>query len=68
MPPNGREGEYYLAFKLSELNKKKAGYFISNIKNIKKLKSDRGTFTINEKLEINPETISKRAATTEVIF
>jgi hypothetical protein len=64
----GREGEYYLAFKLNELNKKKAGYFISKIKQIKKLKSDRGTFTINENFEIDPATISRRSTFSEVVF
>ncbi len=66
--PMGREGEYYLAFKLNELNKKKAGYFISKIKQIKKLKSDKGTFTINENFEIDPATISRRSTFSEVVF
>ena len=66
--PMGREGEYYLAFTLNELSKKKAGYFISKIKKIKPLRSDRGTFSFREKLEIDPELISKRAKTEVVVF
>ncbi len=66
--PMGREGEYDLAFTLNELSKKKAGYFISKIKNIKPLRSDRGTFSFREKLEIDPELISKRAKTEIVVF
>ena len=66
--PMGREGEYYLAFTLNELSKKKAGYFISKIKNVKPLRSDKGTFSFNEKFEIDPALISRRAVTKEVTF
>jgi len=66
--PLGREGEYELAFTLTELSKKQAASFTSNIKSTKKLKTDKGSFTFEEKKEIDTETISKRARTTEVVF
>lgn len=66
--PLGREGEYDLAFSLTELSKKQVALFISKIKSTKKLKTDKGSFTFEEKKEIDTETISKRAKTTEVVF
>ncbi|MEP7165400.1 MAG: hypothetical protein ABI741_11940 [Ferruginibacter sp.] len=66
--PMGREGEYYLAFKLNELSKKKAGYFVTKIKKIRPLKSDRGTLSVKEQFEIDPDLISGRAGTKAVVF
>lgn len=66
--PMGREGEYYLAFELNELSKKKACHFISGIKKIKPIKSDRGKFSIKEEVEIDPETLSGRTTTKAVKF
>lgn len=66
--PMGREGEYDLAFKLTELGKKNAGYFISKMKKLKPLKSDKGSFTVIEKFEVDSQAIPKRASTTEIVF
>ena len=66
--PMGREGEYYLGFRLSELSKKQAAAFISKIKYIKKLTSDKGLLSFKEKLEINTASISQRATIKEVVF
>ena len=66
--PLGREGEYCLAFNLKELNKKQAAYFIAKVKNIKKLPSDKGTFSMDEKYEIDPANLPKRAFKKEVLL
>ena len=66
--PMGREGEYYLAFKLNELSKKQAAYFIAKIKLIKKLPSDKGLWSFKEKEAIDPETIPKRSSMEKVVF
>ncbi len=66
--PLGREGEFCLAFNLTELNKKQTDYFITEIKNIKPLPKDKGTFSFEEKYEIDPASLPKRASKKEVIF
>ena len=66
--PMGREGEYYLVFKLTELNKKQKKDFISKIKKIKKLPDDRGTFSFTEKMEMGPGSLPQRAKSEEVNF
>ena len=40
--PMGREGEYYLAFPLVELNKKQEKKFVAEIANVKVAEGDRG--------------------------
>jgi hypothetical protein len=66
--PMGREGEYYLAFKLNELNKRQVNYFISRIKNVKPLTTDKGSFSFTENQEIDPSLMPKRTTTNVVIF
>lgn len=66
--PLGREGEYDLAFTLSELTTKQAALFISTIKKVEKFPTDRGTFTFDEGKEIDKNAIPRRAKTTEVVF
>ena len=66
--PMGREGEYYLAFKLSELNKKQVKDFISKIKNIKLRKEDKGSLSFKEKAEVAVTAIPARATTRKIDF
>ncbi len=66
--PMGREGEYYLAFRLKELSKKQKQYFIKNIKAIKKFPSDKGTWSFKEKEEIDPSSLPGRSRITEKVF
>ncbi len=66
--PMGREGEYYLAFKLKELNKKQAASFIKKIKKIEKLPSDKGDWSFKEKEEIDPSSLPGRASMSQEIF
>ena len=66
--PMGREGEYYLAFKLTELNKKQTKDFINKVKQLKKLPGDKGTFSFNEKMDIDPAKLSGRTTIKTVDF
>ena len=66
--PLGREGEYFLAFKLNELNKKQMAVFISGIKKIKTLPIDRGLFDFKFNTELDPALMPKRTSTTESVF
>ena len=62
--PMGKEGEYYLAFKLKELNRKLANKFVSGMKSVKKDPKDKGLFSIEENMIITPETLPQRATVT----
>jgi len=66
--PMGREGEYYLAFKLTELNKKQAKDFISKVKKIKLLKEDKGSLSFKEKEEIDATGLPQRAVRKTIDF
>ena len=59
--PMGREGEYYLAFPLKELNKKQALLFTDKIK-------DRGSAVCVENMKIAADELPARASTEKVIF
>jgi len=64
--PMGREGEYYLAFKLNELTRKQAANFIAKLKKIKKSGSDPGMLSFREAFEITAEEIPQRATTEKI--
>ena len=51
----GKEGEYWLAFSLTELTKKQAAMFCKQIKAVAEKKPDRGTmgFAENEKIDMS---------------
>ncbi|CAN5887866.1 hypothetical protein BH11BAC4_BH11BAC4_27340 [soil metagenome] len=66
--PMGREGEYYIAFTLKELNKKQMRDFISMAKKIKPLKSDKGAMSFKEYFEIDPANVPQRAKARTVVF
>ncbi|MEO6490120.1 MAG: hypothetical protein ABIO04_09295 [Ferruginibacter sp.] len=66
--PMGREGEYYLGFKLRELNKKQAGYFKTKVKKIKKLPGENGSLVVRLKMEIDPQSLPGRAASNKILF
>ncbi|MEJ7610039.1 MAG: hypothetical protein WKF88_02555 [Ferruginibacter sp.] len=50
--PMGREGEYYLAFRLKELNKRQTTAFIKGVKTVVKKMKDKGSATIEEQYNI----------------
>lgn len=66
--PMGREGEYYLAFRLTEIRKKKQKDFITKISQLKPLATDRGSFSFNEQMEIDASTLSQRTKEKTVVF
>ena len=66
--PMGREGEYYLAFRLGEIKKKKQQDFITRISQLKPLTTDRGSFSFREKMEIDASSLSQRTKQKTVVF
>lgn len=66
--PMGREGEYYLAFSLTELSRKQKNNFISGIKKIRKLPTDKGLWSFKEKEEIDPAVLPGRASVRKIEF
>ena len=50
--PMGREGEYYLAFRLKELNKKQGLAFIKGVKAVTKQMKDKGSATVELQYDI----------------
>lgn len=66
--PMGREGEYWLAFSLRELNQKQKTAFIKKIKPvIEKLKKP-GMASVEEQFTVDPSSMSSRTTITKVSF
>ena len=64
--PFGREGEYYLAFRLTEMNKMQKAKFIEQLKKTSKTMKDKGSAEVreNETVDVNgssrvPVTVTK---------
>ena len=51
--PLGKEGEYNLAFKLSEFNRAQKKIFIKKLNQVVPKLNDKGTAVINENVEVN---------------
>lgn len=66
--PMGKEGEYYLAFKLNELTRKQVKKFITAIKNVKKQPGDNGLFSFEENMLIRSESLPGRARISTLDF
>ena len=62
--PMGREGEYYLAFRLSELGKTQKAKFIQQLKVIVPTMKDKGSADIKENLIITKAELSSGAGVT----
>jgi hypothetical protein len=62
--PMGREGEYYLAFRLKELSKGQKIKFIQQLKKITVTMKDKGSADIRENETIDKADLSSRAAIT----
>jgi hypothetical protein len=58
--PMGREGEYYMAFALKELNKTQAALFIKNIDATTLKMKDKGSATTEQNMVIDPTSFSSR--------
>ena len=62
--PMGREGEYYLAFRLKELSRTQKIKFVQNLKKIAPNMLDRGSAEIKENLTVNNADLSSRTSIT----
>ena len=61
--PMGREGEYFMAFPLKELNKKQTALFIKQVDATVLKMKDKGSCTTEENLLIDKENLSSRTTT-----
>lgn len=59
--PMGKEGEYYLAFRLKELNKTQRIKFIQQLKKIAPTMLDKGTADIKENISVDKAGLSRGA-------
>ncbi|MEO6542399.1 MAG: hypothetical protein ABIN74_15460 [Ferruginibacter sp.] len=62
--PMGKEGEYYFAFRLKELNKTQKLRFIQQLKKIAPTMVDKGSVEIKEGLVVNRADLSSRTTIT----
>ena len=62
--PMGREGEYYLAFRLKELSKAQKIKFIQQLKKTAETMKEKGAAEIRENETINKADLSSRASVT----
>ncbi len=62
--PMGKEGEYYLAFRLKELSKTQKIKFIQQLKKITPTMKDQGSADIKENETVNKADLSSRTAIT----
>ncbi|MEO7306685.1 MAG: hypothetical protein ABIR78_14350 [Ferruginibacter sp.] len=62
--PMGKEGEYYLAFRLKELNKAQRLKFIQQLKKIAPTMVDKGSVEIKTDLVVNRADLSPRIVIT----
>ncbi|HMI77595.1 MAG TPA: hypothetical protein VK484_02320 [Ferruginibacter sp.] len=60
--PMGKEGEYYLAFRLKELSKTQKIKFIQQLKKIAPAMKDRGSASIIENMLVDKATLYSRAS------
>ncbi len=62
--PMGREGEYYLAFKLKEMTSAQKIKFIQQLKKIVPTMTDRGSAELKENMVIDKQDLSSRSGIT----
>ena len=60
----GKEGEYYLAFRLKELSKLQKIKFINQLKKLAPTMKDKGSATIEENIVVNKADLSSRTSIT----
>lgn len=61
----GREGEYYMAFQLTELSTKQVALFIKQIDAIAIKMKDKGSATTEQNMVVDKESLSSRTTTTK---
>lgn len=62
--PMGKEGEYYLAFRLKELSKTQRVKFIQHLKKIVPTMKEQGSADVKENETIDKASLSSRASVT----
>ena len=63
--PMGREGEYYMAFQLTELSTKQVALFIKQIDATAIKMKDKGSITTEQNMVVDKESLSSRTTTTK---
>ena len=58
--PMGKEGEYHMAFPLTELSKKQTALFIKQIDSLAEILKDKGSATTEQNLVVDKSTFSSR--------
>ena len=61
----GKEGEYYIAFQLTELSKKQVTLFIKQIDDAVIKMKDKGRATTEQNMAVDKESLSSRTTTTK---
>ena len=63
--PMGREGEYHMAFPLTEMSKKQAALFIKQINSLAETLKDKGSLTTEQNMVVDKENLSSRTVITK---
>ena len=63
--PMGKEGEYYMAFQLTELSGKQVAFFIKQIDDAVIKMKDKGSATTEQYMVVDKESLSSRTTTTK---
>lgn len=66
--PMGKEGEYYLAFSLKELNKKQMKSFIAGLKKVKKQPDETGEISFMENYSLQDKPKPRRATKRKIVY
>lgn len=63
--PMGREGEYHMAFPLTELNKKQTALFIKQMDLLVETLKDKGSATTEQNMLVDKQNLSPRTTVTK---
>ena len=63
--PMGREGEYHMAFPLTEMSKKQSALFIKQINSLAETLKDKGSVTTEQNMVVDKENLSSRTVITK---
>ena len=63
--PMGREGEYHMAFPLTELTKKQTALFIKQMDSLAETLKDKGTATTEQNMVVDKQSLSSRTTFTK---
>ena len=63
--PMGREGEYHMAFPLTELTKKQTALFIKQMDSLAETLKDKGSATTEQNMVVDKQSLSSRTTFTK---